>query len=509
MKKILITSLAAVYLLSLPIAFNNVAFAQAPTKTATMSLSNSNGTTVPLDSTREFTVNINVNTGGSQSAGFDTTVTYNATEITYKTSSIAYTSFYNGQSAGPVLSGSGTASKIYFGKQGSSTSNNSLQTVASLVFTVASGITSTTLKCDSYYSGSNLVSQTADNVSVYDSTGSYDLLNAQPADVIFTFTAATTAPDITGLNPTSGTTAGGDSVIITGTNFGTTEDTVAIGGTTVSASNVTWTSNTSITFTTPSHAAGAVYVVVTNATTGLSSGSSDAQAAYTYVVPVSTPTISSLSPYHGAAAGGYQVEINGSNFGTSSGATVNWGGSSVTATWVSSSLIRVPSIPSGTAGGSANVTVTVGGVTSAAVSFSYDSATTDASVPTITNLNPNSGRPDVDVLVTITGTNFEPSGLTQGTVRFGTIQATVIDWTNTQIRVWAPRISGISTDIPYPVTVTRSDGKVAVNYYTYLGSISTGGTSEETVPSGMPISMWLGLIPLNGLFALAAKRWLF
>ena len=66
---------------------------------------------------------------------------------------------------------------------------------------------------------------------------------------------------MTSISPTSGTTAGGTPVTITGTGF-LTGATVSLGGT--AATGVTVVSSTSITATTAAHAAGAVNVVVTN-----------------------------------------------------------------------------------------------------------------------------------------------------------------------------------------------------------------------------------------------------
>ena len=63
------------------------------------------------------------------------------------------------------------------------------------------------------------------------------------------------------ISPTSGTTAGGTPVTITGTGF-LAGATVSLGGT--AATGVTVVSSTSITATTAAHAAGAVSVVVTN-----------------------------------------------------------------------------------------------------------------------------------------------------------------------------------------------------------------------------------------------------
>jgi hypothetical protein len=78
------------------------------------------------------------------------------------------------------------------------------------------------------------------------------------------YTYTNPAPTVTSISPTSGTTAGGTAVTITGTGF-LTGATVTLGGT--SATNVTVVSATSITATTPAHAAGPVNVVVTNTDT--------------------------------------------------------------------------------------------------------------------------------------------------------------------------------------------------------------------------------------------------
>lgn len=69
------------------------------------------------------------------------------------------------------------------------------------------------------------------------------------------------APTVTSVSPTAGTTSGGTSVTITGTGF-LSGATVSFGGT--AATNVSIVSSTSITATTPAHAAGTVNVVVTN-----------------------------------------------------------------------------------------------------------------------------------------------------------------------------------------------------------------------------------------------------
>lgn len=86
------------------------------------------------------------------------------------------------------------------------------------------------------------------------------------------------APTVSSVSPTSGTTAGGTTVTITGTDF-VNGATVTFG--TDPATGVTVGSSTSITATTPAHAAGPVSVTVTNP----DSQSATLPSAYTYTVP--------------------------------------------------------------------------------------------------------------------------------------------------------------------------------------------------------------------------------
>ena len=67
-------------------------------------------------------------------------------------------------------------------------------------------------------------------------------------------------PTVTSVSPNNGPTAGGTAVTITGTNFAAGA-TVTFGGT--AATNVVVVNSTTITATTPAHAAGAVTVTVT------------------------------------------------------------------------------------------------------------------------------------------------------------------------------------------------------------------------------------------------------
>ena len=85
-------------------------------------------------------------------------------------------------------------------------------------------------------------------------------LQSGTAAMQFTYVASA-APTITGINPSFGAPAGGDTVVITGTGFASDAD-VKFGGATafVHPGNTA----TSLTVTTPAHAAGSVSVVVKN-----------------------------------------------------------------------------------------------------------------------------------------------------------------------------------------------------------------------------------------------------
>ncbi len=131
----------------------------------------------------------------------------------------------------------------------------------------------------------------------------------------FTFVAA---PTVTAISPVVGPAAGGTAVTLTGTGF-TTGATVTIGG--VAATNVVVVSATSITAVTAAHAPGAVDVVVTN----LDGQSGSLANGFTFVAP---PTVTSISPVSGPAAGGTAVTLTGTDFTT--GATVTIGGVAAT-----------------------------------------------------------------------------------------------------------------------------------------------------------------------------------
>ncbi|CAN5352409.1 hypothetical protein BH11PSE11_BH11PSE11_22190 [soil metagenome] len=116
--------------------------------------------------------------------------------------------------------------------------------------------------------------------------GAKDVVVTNPDTQFGTLTNGYTyaaAPTVTGINPTNGTTVGGTSVTLTGTNFIIGATTVTIGGASCTAPTVSTT--TSMTCTTPAGAAGTSSVLATT-----SGGTNAANALYTYVAPIRTYT---------------------------------------------------------------------------------------------------------------------------------------------------------------------------------------------------------------------------
>jgi large repetitive protein len=169
------------------------------------------------------------------------------------------------------------------------------------------------------------------------------------------FTYTTPAPVVLRISPSSGPTAGGTSVTITGTNLSGATG-VSFGG---AGGSITADSSTQITATSP---AGSGTVEITVTTPGGTSVATSADQ-FTYTVPA--PTVTGLRPSSGDQ--GTTVYIIGTNL---SGATsVSFGGAAATFTVVSSTEIEATA-PAGS--NTVNVTVTTAGGTSNAVQFTYN-----------------------------------------------------------------------------------------------------------------------------------------
>ena len=208
-------------------------------------------------------------------------------------------------------------------------------------------------------------------------SGSGWLLNTNKLYVALqsqSLTVAPSPPTVTSLTPTSGTTAGGTAVTITGTGF-TGATGVTIGG--VAATGVSVVSATSITATTPAGTAGTASVVVTTPV-----GSNAANTLFTYVTPASTDaTLSGLTYSSGvltpAFASGtitYTQSVASSVSSITVTPTVNQVNATVT--------VNGTAVATGVASGSINLNVGANTITT--VVTAQDGTTTKTYTTTVT-----------------------------------------------------------------------------------------------------------------------------
>ena len=259
-----------------------------------------------------------------------------------------------------------------------------------------------------------------------------------------TIQAAPVPPAITSFTPTSGSTAGGTTVTITGTNL-SSATAVDFGA---NAATVTANTATSITATTPAGTAGAVNVSVTNAI-----GTGTASGQYTYVAPPPAPVISSISPATGPNAGGTSVTITGTNLANAT--AVDFGSTSTAVLADTATSISVNS-PAGS--GTVNVTVTTAGGT--ATSPSQYVYVAPPAQPVVSSFTPTSGVQNGGTAVTITGTGL--NGATS--VDFGGTPGTITADTATSLTVTTPAGTG-SVSL---VVTTPGGTATASSQYTYV-----------------------------------------
>jgi hypothetical protein len=163
-------------------------------------------------------------------------------------------------------------------------------------------------------------------------------------------------PTVSSVAPSSGSTAGGTAVTITGTNFATGA-TVTFGGT--AATSVVVVSGTQITATTPAGSAGVVTVIVTvNGQSGsLASGFTYGAPAPDYSLSISRPFLTLVPGSSGSLEitvspqNGFKQALGLACSGLPSGATCNFNPQSVNPTVGSvSSTLTIQAPSSGKAG---------------------------------------------------------------------------------------------------------------------------------------------------------------
>ena len=222
----------------------------------------------------------------------------------------------------------------------------------------------------------------------------------------FSYLGGTGAPTAADVSPSTGWTAGGTTIAITGTGFVAGGTSVTLGGT--SATSVVVSGSNSLTAVSPAHAAGDVIVAVTTP-----SGTYALAGDFTYVAPIA-PTVTAVTPVAGPPDGGTSLTIAGTGF-VEGETTVTVGGAPATGVVVQSAYQLTATTPPGANGSSATVAVsTTAGVGAKASAFWYGRA------PVLTAVSPNRTNTTDPWQVALTGTGFLPGVLS---VRFGTQNA--------------------------------------------------------------------------------------
>ena len=281
------------------------------------------------------------------------------------------------------------------------------------------------------------------------------------------YTYLAVLPNLTGINPSTGSTAGGDTVTISGTNF-TNAVCVYFGG--LPATDFTILSDGTITATSPVQAAGTVDVTVVNV-----SGTSPVVVAdqFTFTAASGLPSVTGIAPSSGPVGGGTTVTITGTSF--TGAIAVTFGGLLATMFTVNSDTSITAQAPPHAA---ATVDIQVAGPGGISAAVAADQFTHNSAPPTVTTVSPSSGPAMGGSSAIITGTNFV--GATA--VNFGTTAAVFVVDSATQITASVPGLS-VGT---YDVTVTTPAG--------------TSGTSaaDQFTAVAPPVPLVVGVMPTSG-----------
>lgn len=278
---------------------------------------------------------------------------------------------------------------------------------------------------------------------------------------------------VTSVSPSIGSSFGGTLVAVSGNGF--LPGAVVMFGSTPGTS-VSVTSPTLLTVVAPTGTFGSVVNVIVTNTSGASAG---AQGVYTFGSSTGTtsgsqPTISSVSPNGGSAAGGTVVTIQGGGF--LPGALVSFGGTPATNVAVLSSGQITVTAPSGAVGPAALMVTNPGGIFGGlANGFTYLTA-----VPQVTAVSPVEGVLAGGTPILLTGSGF----VVGATVTIGGQPArNVVVTSGTQITAVTPAGAPGSATI----LITNPGGLIT--------GLATGFTFSATAatPPAPPVSTGTGI----------------
>jgi IPT/TIG domain len=319
-------------------------------------------------------------------------------------------------------------------------------------------------------------------------------------------------PAVTGVSPSSGPVAGGNNVVITGTDFLLPDGSLAVSevdfGSVPARGFAYSNSSTQITASVPAGVAGTVDVTVKTL-----EGTTTVTPAdqYTYF-PV--PAVTGVSPSSGPIVGGNTVTVTGTGFTGAS--AVSFDTVPATSFTVNSDTSVTATVPAGVVGPVSvvgtidDVTVTTPGGTSAtstADQYTYEP------VPTVTGVSPGSGPIVGGNTVTVTGAGFTGGTgfITASAVFFGTVPATSFT-VNNDGSITATVPAGVVGIVDVTVTTTGGTSPVsAADQYAYApvptvtgvspgSGLSVGGNTVTVTGTGLTgaSAVSFGTVPATG-----------
>jgi hypothetical protein len=337
-----------------------------------------------------------------------------------------------------------------------------------------------------YYTNSSLNMQQQADVTVANNTFTFTV----PADTIFTLTTPT-APNVTGVTPIAGLTTGGQTIVITGSDF-TGATGVSFGG--VAASSFTVNSDTQITAVTPVHAAGTVDVTV-----AFANGASAISAAdrFQYVV------LNGTAPPTLAAAASATLASNQMSAALSVLGASQYGAGTLTYNWATLGTPPAPVTFNANGNNSAsNVTATF----TKAGTYQFQATITDPAGKTVTStVNVTVNQVATTLTVSPNNVSVVPNGTLQfsdtATDQFGNpYTATSISWSVSAggtIDNTGKFTAGSATGGPFTVTaatgglMTTASVTISTNinlapngtaYRWYAMSSSTANSNQTAAP---------------------------
>jgi len=310
----------------------------------------------------------------------------------------------------------------------------------------------------------------------------------------FTFTPAGALPTVDALSTPGGSIAGGQLVIITGTNF-TDVTGVSFGG--VAASDFSIDSPTTIVAVAPPQAASAPGSITEDVTVTTTAGTSTASAADQYTVTAAPPVITGLSEASAFTTGGDVFTISGTGltgatavyFGTTAASVFSVtsdGAITVTAPAIVGQVSNLPE--------TVDVTVVTPIGTSAPVAADQFTFTPAGALPTITSLDTPTASSAGGTAITVTGTNFTdvtavsfvvpPSGGSPAT----SIAATSYQVISPTTLVAVAPVEAAGTTVDLIVTTTAGASAVSsadqVTFQVPLPTITSVSVAGQSTPGG-------------------------